>query len=142
MGNPADTGHLAPAETADKTQTNHNLASPTPASESPATTTTQLEPEKAAANDPSASSQSSQNGEPPKPSSPAAANGAPKGGESEGGGADDKPARTKSKTVLLMLALCLAVFLAAIDMTIITTALPSYVRFPATEPLMFGVDLS
>ncbi|MCJ1291341.1 hypothetical protein MMC34_002884 [Xylographa carneopallida] len=33
--------------------------------------------------------------------------------------------RSKGKIVLLMLALCLAVFLAALDMTIITTALPT-----------------
>jgi len=31
----------------------------------------------------------------------------------------------KSKTILIMLALCLAVFLAALDITIITTALPT-----------------
>lgn len=33
--------------------------------------------------------------------------------------------RSKGKTALIMLALCLAVFLAALDMTIITTALPT-----------------
>lgn len=41
----------------------------------------------------------------------------------------EKPApeedRSKGKTALIMLALCLAVFLAALDMTIITTALPT-----------------
>lgn len=33
--------------------------------------------------------------------------------------------RSKGKTALIMLALCMAVFLAALDMTIITTALPT-----------------
>ena len=36
---------------------------------------------------------------------------------------DDKPKRSKAKVSLLMLAICTAVFLAALDMTIITTAL-------------------
>lgn len=35
--------------------------------------------------------------------------------------------RSKGKTVLIMLALCLAVFLAALDMTIISTAAPTIV---------------
>ncbi|MCJ1418789.1 hypothetical protein MMC32_005140 [Xylographa parallela] len=42
--------------------------------------------------------------------------------------------RSKGKIVLLMLALCLAVFLAALDMTIITTALPTIAaNFRASE---------
>jgi MFS family permease len=42
-------------------------------------------------------------------------------------GAQSSPeeAPSKSKTILIMLALCLAVFLAALDITIITTALPT-----------------
>lgn len=43
--------------------------------------------------------------------------------------ADDKeelsPGRSKGKIALIMLALCMAVFLAALDVTIITTALPT-----------------
>ncbi|KAL8872453.1 MAG: hypothetical protein Q9174_001923 [Haloplaca sp. 1 TL-2023] len=42
--------------------------------------------------------------------------------------------RSKSKTLLIMLALCIAVFLAALDTTIITTAVPTIaVRFNASE---------
>ncbi|MCJ1310929.1 hypothetical protein MMC25_004597 [Agyrium rufum] len=42
-----------------------------------------------------------------------------------GAGAEPEKERSKLETALLMLALCLAVFLAALDMTIITTALPT-----------------
>lgn len=40
---------------------------------------------------------------------------------------DDDPynGRSKGKVVLIMLALCMAVFLAALDVTIVTTALPT-----------------
>lgn len=37
----------------------------------------------------------------------------------------DRPQRSKGKIAIIMLALCLAVFLAALDVTIITTALPT-----------------
>jgi hypothetical protein len=37
----------------------------------------------------------------------------------------DRPERSKGKIAVIMLALCLAVFLAALDVTIITTALPT-----------------
>lgn len=37
----------------------------------------------------------------------------------------ERPDRSSSQTALIMLALCMAVFLAALDMTIITTALPT-----------------
>ena len=37
----------------------------------------------------------------------------------------EEPGRSSGKTALIMLALCMAVFLAALDMTIITTALPT-----------------
>ncbi|KAI4217293.1 MAG: hypothetical protein LQ351_000602 [Letrouitia transgressa] len=44
------------------------------------------------------------------------------------------PARSKGKTALIMLALCIAVFLAALDTTIITTAVPTIAdRFHASE---------
>ena len=38
---------------------------------------------------------------------------------------DEEPARSKLKVVLIMLSLCIAVFLAALDTTIITTAAPT-----------------
>ncbi|KAL8949937.1 MAG: hypothetical protein Q9222_004004, partial [Ikaeria aurantiellina] len=46
----------------------------------------------------------------------------------------EEPPRSKGKTLLIMLALCIAVFLAAIDTTIITTAVPTIAtRFHASE---------
>ncbi|KAL8708329.1 MAG: hypothetical protein Q9220_006804 [cf. Caloplaca sp. 1 TL-2023] len=46
----------------------------------------------------------------------------------------EEPQRSKGKTLLIMLALCIAVFLAAIDTTIITTAVPTIAtRFHASE---------
>ncbi|KAL8693792.1 MAG: hypothetical protein Q9218_001440 [Villophora microphyllina] len=48
--------------------------------------------------------------------------------------ATDEPQRSKGKTALIMLALCIAVFLAALDTTIITTAVPTIAtRFHASE---------
>ncbi|KAL8858095.1 MAG: hypothetical protein Q9198_010696 [Flavoplaca austrocitrina] len=45
----------------------------------------------------------------------------------------DEPQRSKGKTALIMLALCIAVFLAALDTTIITTAVPTIAaRFNAS----------
>ncbi|KAI4281828.1 MAG: hypothetical protein L6R38_003382, partial [Xanthoria sp. 2 TBL-2021] len=45
----------------------------------------------------------------------------------------EEPQRSKGKTALIMLALCIAVFLAALDTTIITTAIPTIaVRFNAS----------
>lgn len=50
---------------------------------------------------------------------------------------EEKPAapqRSKLKTALIMLSLCIAVFLAALDMTIVTTAIPTITsRFHASE---------
>ena len=43
----------------------------------------------------------------------------------EGAQSTPEEGPTRSKTILIMLALCLAVFLAALDITIITTALPT-----------------
>ncbi|KAI4228414.1 MAG: hypothetical protein L6R40_008143 [Gallowayella cf. fulva] len=46
----------------------------------------------------------------------------------------EEPQRSKGKTTLIMLALCIAVFLAALDTTIITTAVPTITtRFHASE---------
>ncbi|KAI4235062.1 MAG: hypothetical protein LQ349_003410 [Xanthoria aureola] len=62
-------------------------------------------------------------------------------GSSDGVGVKDEktadapvqPQRSKGKTTLIMLALCIAVFLAALDTTIITTAIPTIaVRFNAS----------
>ncbi|KAL8832896.1 MAG: hypothetical protein Q9170_004676 [Blastenia crenularia] len=48
--------------------------------------------------------------------------------------ASEEPRRSKGKTTLIMLALCIAVFLAALDTTIITTAIPTIAtRFHASE---------
>ena len=46
-------------------------------------------------------------------------------GEAAKEGGDDKPQRSKGKVAVIMLALMMAVFLAALDVTIITTALPT-----------------
>lgn len=47
---------------------------------------------------------------------------------------DEEPQRSKGKTALIMSALCIAVFLAALDTTIITTAIPTIAtRFHASE---------
>ena len=47
------------------------------------------------------------------------------GGEKKGGQEGQLEGRSKGKIALIMLALCMAVFLAALDVTIITTALPT-----------------
>ncbi|KAL8663916.1 MAG: hypothetical protein Q9202_003465 [Teloschistes flavicans] len=48
--------------------------------------------------------------------------------------ATEEPQRSKGKTLLIMLALCIAVFLAALDTTIVTTAVPTIAtRFHASE---------
>ncbi|KAL8935032.1 MAG: hypothetical protein Q9216_005619 [Gyalolechia sp. 2 TL-2023] len=48
--------------------------------------------------------------------------------------ATEEPQRSKGKTTLIMSALCIAVFLAALDTTIITTAIPTIAtRFQASE---------
>ncbi|KAF2459974.1 MFS multidrug transporter-like protein [Lineolata rhizophorae] len=46
-------------------------------------------------------------------------------GEARAGGEESKPTRSRAKVALIMLSLCTAVFLAALDVTIITTALPT-----------------
>ncbi|KAL8912622.1 MAG: hypothetical protein Q9172_007470, partial [Xanthocarpia lactea] len=65
----------------------------------------------------------------------------PSGSSDEIGDKDEKTAeapeelqRSKGKTALIMLALCIAVFLAALDTTIITTAVPTIAtRFRASQ---------
>lgn len=49
----------------------------------------------------------------------------PAEGEEKKGEEEMSPGRSKGKIALIMLALCMAVFLAALDVTIITTALPT-----------------
>ena len=48
--------------------------------------------------------------------------------DSEPEDAPQEPVRSRGATLLIMVALCIAVFLAAIDMVIITTALPTIAR--------------
>ncbi|KAL2371222.1 hypothetical protein RJZ57_004346 [Blastomyces gilchristii] len=49
----------------------------------------------------------------------------PTSGERSGGNGEKEAKMSKSRIAVIMTALCLAVFLAALDMTIITTALPT-----------------
>ncbi|KAK2044530.1 major facilitator superfamily transporter [Colletotrichum somersetense] len=61
---------------------------------------------------------------PPHPSSSSSPGG---GGGGGGGGDDDDPGsgRTRLETALIVLSLCAALFLAALDVTIVTTAVPT-----------------
>ncbi|CAM1504480.1 Fc.00g020710.m01.CDS01 [Cosmosporella sp. VM-42] len=64
-------------------------------------------------------------GEPKSEPSPEDKETAPSGAPPTSRPADPEAGRTKIETILIMSALCLALFLAALDMTIITTAIPT-----------------